>query len=235
METVVMVLMIVVCFNYLLKQTYRKLYFVLFSAAVSALFVGMMWPYAIEQSKTQIADWLNNPDLMRDTAVILSFDVILQLSYCMLAANMMTTGLVSRRTLYLYKFLRWFPGIMIYPVLFSILVATIFAFPGTSFQGISWTLAVIVAVAVPAGAYGIKWLLPEKDLRLEILFLTNALIAILGVISTVNGQNTVAGQNEVNWGAVVGIALIVICGAAVGMCLRHFLLKRKINKQFHQK
>ena len=233
METVVMVLMIVVCFNYLLKQTYRKIYFVLFSAVVSALFVGLMWPYAIEQSKTQIADWLNNPDLMRDTAVVLSLDVILQLSYCMLAANMMTTGLVSPRTLWVYKFLRWFPGIMIYPVLFSILVATIFAFPGTSFQGISWTLAAIVAVLIPGGAYAIKWLLPEKDLRLEILFLTNALIAILGVISTVNGQTTVAGQNEVNWGAVVGIAGIIVCGAAIGMCLRHFLLKRKINKQFY--
>lgn len=230
METVVMVLMIVVCFNYLLKQTYRKTYFVLFSALVAALFVGLMWPYAIEQSKTQITDWLNNPDLMRDTAVILSFDIILQMSYCMLAANMMTTGVVKHRTLWLYKFLRWFPGIMVYPVLFSILVATIFSFPGTDFSTISWTLAAIIFVAIPAGAYGLKWLLPEKELRLEILFLCNALIAILGVVSTVNGQTTVAGQNEVSWMALAGLLALIAGGAIVGLLLRPILLKRKIKK-----
>lgn len=230
METVVLVLMIVVCFNYLLKQTYRKTYFVLFSAFVAALFVGLMWPYAIEQSKTQISDWLNNADLMRDTAVIMSFDIILQISYCMLAANMMTTGIVKRRTLWLYKFLRWFPGIMVYPVLFSILVATIFSFPGTEFSTISWTLAAIVFVAIPAGAYGLKWLLPEKELRLEILFLCNALIAILGVVSTVNGQTTVAGQNEVSWMALAGLVVLILVGAIIGWLLRPILLRRKIKK-----
>ena len=58
METVVFVLMILVCFNFMLKQTYRKLRSVLVISVICALFVGLMWPYAIEQSKTQIADWL---------------------------------------------------------------------------------------------------------------------------------------------------------------------------------
>ena len=62
METVVFVLMILVCFNFMLKQTYRKLRSVLVISVICALFVGLMWPYAIEQSKTQIADWLANPD-----------------------------------------------------------------------------------------------------------------------------------------------------------------------------
>ena len=52
METVVFVLMILVCFNFMLKQTYRKLRSVLVISVICALFVGLMWPYAIEQSKT---------------------------------------------------------------------------------------------------------------------------------------------------------------------------------------
>ena len=56
METVVVVLMILVCFNFMLKQTYRKWWSVAVIAVVCALFVGLIWPYAIEQSKTQIAD-----------------------------------------------------------------------------------------------------------------------------------------------------------------------------------
>ena len=231
METVVVVLMIVVCFNYLLKQTYRKTYFVVFSAFISALFVGLMWPYAIEQTKTQITDWLNNPELMRDTAVILSIDVILQMAYCMIAAHVMTTGPIKNRTLIIYKVLRWFPGILIYPVLFSILVAVIFSFPGHSFEGISWTLAGIVFVVIPFGSYGIRKLLPEKELRLELLFLCNALIAMLGVISTVNGQTAVNGQTEIEWSALAGLVILIIAGGVIGMILRKILLKRKIKKQ----
>lgn len=56
METVVLVMMILVCFNYILKQTYRKPYAVVFSAAVCALFTGSMWRYAVEQSKSQVSD-----------------------------------------------------------------------------------------------------------------------------------------------------------------------------------
>ena len=79
METVVFVLMILVCFNFMLKQTYRKLRSVLVISVICALFVGLMWPYAIEQSKTQIADWLANPALMLDTSVVLSVEVVLQM------------------------------------------------------------------------------------------------------------------------------------------------------------
>ena len=78
METVVLVLMILVCFNFMLKQTYRKLRSVLAISVICALFVGLMWSYAIEQSKTQIADWLANPALMLDTSVVLSVEVVLQ-------------------------------------------------------------------------------------------------------------------------------------------------------------
>lgn len=87
METVVVVLMILVSFNFLLKLTYCKLWTVGVIAVSACLFVGLMWPLAIEQSKTQIADWLSNPQLMLDTSVILSLEVVLQLAYCMLAKD----------------------------------------------------------------------------------------------------------------------------------------------------
>ena len=54
METVVLVLMILVCFNFMLKQTYRKLRSVLAISVICALFVGLMWSYAIEQSLSLI-------------------------------------------------------------------------------------------------------------------------------------------------------------------------------------
>ena len=100
METVVLVLMILVCFNFMLKQTYRKLRSVLAISVICALFVGLMWSYAIEQSKTQIADWLANPALMLDTSVVLSVEVVLQMTFCMLAAHIQSAGLVKKRVLW---------------------------------------------------------------------------------------------------------------------------------------
>lgn len=229
MESVVLVMMILVCFNYILKQTYRKVYSIAFSAIVCALFVGLMWPYAIEQSKSQISDWLANSALMLDIAVILTLEVAVQMAFCVLSAHIQTSGKVKPITIWVYRVLRWFPGVLIFPVLFSLLVSAIFALPGVSFSLIAWVLATIVFIVIPLAAWGVKWLLPEKEIRLELLFLSNALIAILGVIATVNGQTAVAGISDVDWKALGGVVSLLICGLALGIIAYRIKLKR-INK-----
>lgn len=226
MESVVLVMMILVCFNYILKQTYRKVYSIAFSAIVCALFVGLMWPYAIEQSKSQISDWLANSALMLDIAVILTLEVAVQMAFCVLSAHIQTSGKVKPITIWGYRVLRWFPGVLIFPVLFSLLVSAIFALPGVSFSLIAWVLAAIVFIVIPLAAWGVKWLLPEKEIRLELLFLSNALIAILGVIATVNGQTAVAGISDVDWKALGGVVSMLICGLTLGIIAYRIKLKR---------
>ena len=231
METVVLVMMILVCFNYVLKQTYRKIYSVVFSSAVCALFIGFMWPYAIEQSKSQISDWLANSILMLDIAVILTLEVAIQMAFCILSAHIQTSGKVKSITIWAYRILRWFPGVLIFPVLFSLLVSAIFALPGVSFSLVAWGLAAIVFVVIPLDCWVIKWLLPEKEIRLELLFLANALIAILGVIATVNGQTAVAGISEVNWSALGGIVVLLMIGLIGGVIAYRIKLKRIIKNR----
>jgi len=226
MENVVLVMMILVCFNYILKQTYRKVYSIAFSAIVCALFVGLMWPYAIEQSKSQISDWLANSALMLDIAVILTLEVAVQMAFCVLSAHIQTSGKVKPITIWVYRVLRWFPSVLIFPVLFSLLVSAIFALPGVSFSLIAWVLAAIVFIVIPLAAWGVKWLLPEKEIRLELLFLSNALIAILGVIATVNGQTAVAGISDVDWKALGGVVSLLICGLVLGIIAYRIKLKR---------
>lgn len=168
METVVVVLMILVSFNFLLKLTYCKLWTVGVIAVSACLFVGLMWPLAIEQSKTQIADWLSNPQLMLDTSVILSLEVVLQLAYCMLAAHLQTAGKVGSRTVLAYRCLRLF-GSLDFAVLFSLLVALIFSFRYfLQFTGL--VLGAAILILIPAGMWLLKWLLPEKEVRLSCCF-----------------------------------------------------------------
>lgn len=231
METVVSVMMLLVGFDYLLKQTYRKPYFVILSAVVCALFVGLMWPYAIEQSKTQIADWLADSALMLDVAVVLTLEVSVQMAFCMLAARIRTSERVRRRTLWTYRFLRWFPGVLIFPVLFNMLVVAIFALPGASFPTVAWSLAGAILVAVPLGAWVLKRLLPEKEIRLELMFLSNALIAVLGIIATVNGRTAVVGTDAVDWLAAGGVLSLVAAGLGIGAVAYRIKLKRTIENK----
>lgn len=216
METVVVILMILVCFNYILKQTSRKIYSVMLSAVICAVFVGLMWPYAIEQSKSQISDWLADSDLMRDVAVVLTLEVAIQMAFCVLSAHIQTSGKIRKTTLWIYRILRWFPGILIFPVLFSLLVWAIFAMPGISFPAVAWGFAAIILAVIPLGSRILKMLLPEKEIRLELLFLANALIAILGIIATVNGQTAIAGVSKVDWIALGGVVAMLVTGFAAG-------------------
>ena len=52
METIVLVLILVVSFNFVLKQTYRKPWMVVAVSVVCALFIAFTWQWAIEQSKS---------------------------------------------------------------------------------------------------------------------------------------------------------------------------------------
>lgn len=231
METVVLVMMIVVCFNYLLKQTWRKPWFVGTSALVCALFVGLTWPWAIEQSKNQITSWLADSVLMLDLAVVLTLEVALQTTFCVVAAHIHTSGRVKHSVVWAYRLLRWFPGLLVFPVLFSLLVAAIFALPGTSFPLVAWSLAAIVAVAIPLGRWALKRLLPEREIRLEVLFLANVLIALLGIIATVNGHTAVAGNTIVDWTALGGVMTFVAAGLLLGVAVFRIKQKRMNKKQ----
>ena len=88
MHSLVLVLMVLVCFNFMLKQTWHKKWSVAAHALAAALFTGFMWPFAIEQSRSQIDEWLSNPALMLDTSVIITVEVILQMAFCLLCVHL---------------------------------------------------------------------------------------------------------------------------------------------------
>lgn len=229
MESVILVLMVLVCFNFILKQTFNKWYWVILISAVCFLFPGFMWPYAIAQSKSQIALWLADSALMLDISLILTIEVALQMSFCILAADLKSSGRLRRKKIWLYRVLRWFPGLLIFPVLFCALTAAIFSYPGTSFTKVAWCLGAAFGLAVHAGRVLFKLLFPMKEMRLELLFLTNALIAILGIIATVNGRTAVEGTAQINWSALAGLLLLVIAGTVTGEAIWCIKIRKQIK------
>ena len=82
MEIVVTVIMLLVMLGFILKLTWHGLIGRSVLALVCALFIGLVWEYAAGQSKTQIAAWLQEPELMLDTSVLLTVDVFFQPCGC---------------------------------------------------------------------------------------------------------------------------------------------------------
>lgn len=229
METLVLIAMIIVCFNYLLKQTYRKWWEVAISTLFSAVFIGLMWRYAIQQSKTRISDWLSNQSLMLDMAVILSLDIISQFAFCLMTVRILSTEPLKPWQIFAYKSLRWFPGVLIYPVFFSFLVMLVFAFPGVSFTLISWGFGVALLILIPFLTFLLKKSVPEKDVRIELLFMTNIILAMSGIIATVNGRVAVEGGAQVEISSLIGVAALVVVFGAAGFFIRKLMINKKVK------
>lgn len=226
MDTIIWILIVLTAFNFLLKQTFWTVGMGWIAALVAGVFTIALWPFAIEQSKTQIADWLSDSALMLDTAVVLTVEVALQMAFCLLSVHVANVCPVRKKMRFAWKLLYRFPGLLIFPVLFFGLTQLIFALPGISFQQVAWGFGFVVFIGIPLGRWLIRQIIPEQDLRLELLFLTNALVAILGVVATVNGHTAVEGVATVDWVALAGCLGIFVVGAASGLLFRRWKRKR---------
>ena len=216
METVILVLMLVVIFMTWLKLTFLKMWQIIVVAVICSLFIGFSWSYAIQQSRNEISEWLGNQRLMLDTSVLLTIEVFWQMAYCMLSRKLLYGETVSRRTIWIYRILRFFPGLLIFPVLFYLQIQVMYQISGVDFAIVSWSLALIVFVAVIGGSYLLKWFLPQKSLRLEVLFLSSSLVLILGIVTTVNGTTSFKGTEPIEWNALLAFCVLTFVCAVIG-------------------
>lgn len=230
MEIVLLIIMLMVGFSLLLKLTYLPLYGRLTVCLVCALTVWLSYDAAAGQSKTRIDDWLRSPALMLDMAVLLTIDVLLQVSFCILSVRRICGEKMSKKSHIIRKITLWIPGILIFPTLFALLVEVIFSFPELDFSTLAWMLAGLVFFSGAGLSFLLKELIPEDDLRLELLFMTNALTALLGVVATVNGRTAVAAVGSVEWRPFLGAAMLLLTGAGFGFFKYRYHNNKKLSK-----
>ncbi len=216
-------------FIFLVKLTYHGVAGRIALCALAGLFAVAATDVAASQSKTQIDAWLESPALMLDAAVLLTLDIASQLGFCFLMGRRLEKPLAgwSRITL---AGLLWFPGLMIFPAIMALLTELIFTFTGADFGVTGYTLAGCLVVLGPLAAAGFRWLLPEDDIRLELLFLASLLTAALGVAATVNGRTAAVGTNVVEWGALAAVGALLFLGIIAGTVVNKYLTDKKIRK-----
>lgn len=208
MELIISVLVLFICINCILKVSFWKGWQAALFGLLCGVFVAVTYPYAILQSKTQLADYLQNTAALKNMAVVITLEAVVCFAYCFAVLQ----RCFGQREKWWMKPLRWYPSLLIFPVLFYLQTELIFSFPGIGFSTISYLFAGAVVLAVPLLRLFFRYLLPEEELRLEIYFLVSLFVCIIGLLTTVNGHVTYqAVEQPLNWKAL-GFAFTLFGG-----------------------
>lgn len=200
---------------------------VVFSAVVAA-FVLWSKQFAVLQSKTQIADYLQNTEALQNMAVVVTLDSVFFFAYVF--CHFQDTFESSRRRWW-HRVLQWYPGLLVFPVVFYLFTQTLFVMVGVDFGTSATVFALLALVGLPLLAEGAKWLLPEKDGRMEMLLLLTCFICVLGLLSTESGKMVYKVQESpVDWRMIAASVGIFALLFGLGMVLDRvkFRLKKKL-------
>ena len=105
------------------------------------------------------------------------------------------------------------------------LVECIFGLPGLSFSLIAYVLAAVFAVSIPLLTFLLRRFLGDRDVRLEMLFLSNLIVAMIAVVATVRISTAQNNNSPVNWFATAGVALLLALGVFLGALIRYIKVK----------
>lgn len=114
MELIIHILMLFIVINCSFKLSFWKLWQTVIYSLIAGLFVAGTWQYAILQSKTQIADYLQNTEALQNMAIIITLESALCFGYCVAFLH----GLYGKKNLWWAELLRWYPSLLLFPVLF---------------------------------------------------------------------------------------------------------------------
>lgn len=208
MELLVQILMLFVVLATALRLSFASRHYALGYAVLVALFVYSSSPYAIEQTKTGLAAYIADRSLREYAAIFISLEVALFVGYSF--ARLERPRL--RRGRWLALALGAYPGLLAFAVLFYLQSSLLFALPGFSFSLLAVLLAVASSLLIYGLGQGLRWLLPEEELRLEVFFLVQLFTFILGIIASVDETVRSAPSAPIAWrGLALSAAVAALC------------------------
>jgi uncharacterized membrane protein YdjX (TVP38/TMEM64 family) len=179
MAYIIDIVAVLIFVNVGLKMSFWRWWQALLFGLVCGGFLAATYPYAIEQTKTQMAAWMNSRELMQNLAVLVTFESIVCVLYCFSAMRALYGA--SRRK-WKHQWLSAYPCLLVFPALFYLLTEAVFRLPGVGFEAIAYGLSAGVCLGLPALSLLLSRLLPEQELRLELHFLFSLLICVTALL-----------------------------------------------------
>ena len=196
---------------------------------LSALMVGLAWRWAASHSGPQVLALLGNANEMLNVAVLLNVEVIVHLTFCILSAQRKN---FTRLQNIVFQIVRLIPSLFVFLSFIALEVYTMVSNPGIDFQKIAWLMAIAIFIITPIATVGLRYLFPEKELRLEVIFHIAIMMMLMGVIATVNGRTAAVATDNTDVVSSLSVAALLMLGIAAGVL--NFYIKKKANNKNNQ-
>ena len=207
MELIIDVLVLFIVLNCVFKLSLWPLWQQLLYSLLLGAFAWWSVRYAVLQSKTQIADFLQDTSAMQTVAILVTIESAVGLSFCL---NRLQDG-SSRR--WLRTLLYAYPSLLMFPVVFYLLTQTVFAATGVDFTTTAQLFALGVMLLLPVLSAAVRWMLPDETSRLELHLLLTIFVCVLGLVATEHGRMVYAvKESPVDWhtlGFTLGVFLLL--------------------------
>lgn len=214
MPAIILLIVSFVIINTAIKISFWKLWQIAFIGVLFGVFVWVCYPFAITKSQIQIYEQLQDKTIRQNFVALLTVETFIYMAFCFTS---LTHYYQPGEKISGIRFLlNDFPGLLIFPALFYLFTFVVFNFSGVDFSKLALYFSLLIAITLPLLSLGIKWMFKEDDFRIEMLFISGALVVVLGLISTFQDNMVYKTEQETNLINFVltlgGILLIVVSG-----------------------
>ncbi len=148
---------------------------------VTAIFVYLAYPYAIEESYKTIKATMNNDRVITNFIGLTIFENTLILMFSIVQLELLFNSNPKK----IWKYVKYFTGIAFLISVYYTETLLFINIQGFDFQ----VLAIIIALIIPSVMLllkqAIKWLVPENYLRIELKFFVSLTLIFLSVILSI--------------------------------------------------
>ncbi len=232
MEEIIVILLFTALIAAWLQCSLLSRWFGLVLGLSLAFFSYLIYPLTIEQNSFLIQKVLQNKVLLQNLALVQVLEAVILLLVHMLillpqyySPNPPSGGFRKG----LQKAVFFFPGVVLFPAVFYFQLRFFLLDTGLDFSEAAIAFAVLTVLITAAGPVLFKFLLQQKELRLELKFFIHLLQIGLAVI--INASQQSAGDFSSHQSAPLMPLLTVSLVMAAGVFTGYFLYNRKLKKQ----
>ena len=182
---------------------------VLVFGCICVVFIVSVHDCVIELGKPVFDRWISDYDSLLDLSLWAMADLLLTAFQCRVAMQYRFGGSLK----FWEKMLLYCPPVIIFPVLFYLHFSFFYWFPGLSFGQGTGLFGVCILGIVSGGTWGVKKLLPEVELRLEL----TVLLAGAHAGGVKHGCLAGLGRGFVCGGLGVSVCRALLRGAQAGV------------------
>jgi len=228
MESIINILFILVLLLYVIKVSLinNKIVIAIY-IVLPVVFPYIIYPWLIEQDTQYIKGLLNTPTLMNDFALLIMIEALLVIASIFLLLQQHIGEKMKTRLSWLTYFSP--PSLLLALSYFELQV--FYKISNYSFSTIAIGYLIFSALLLTILIIGIKWLIKEWEIRLELTFILCLIQILIGIVisSFYNSITTTSILSDDVWKPFLAILIIGLMITGIGFLYTNYKTKKTNN------